>query len=179
VDANFVREAANVNQEEIALGRLALQHTQDPELKSYAEKLVADHTKADRALSPIAQKNKIQLPSEPGQSAKATQDELSTLTGSEFDRRFIQEMIRGHTQAIAQFERQSSQATDPELKRFIDQTLTDLRDHLRMAQDLQSRPAKPGDRPGEEPGGEPMTPPNGQPGGQPSGGNGGGQPKGR
>lgn len=73
-----------------------------------------------------------------------TQDQeyqrLSKLSGSEFDKAYIRHEIDQHKKAIQDYERAANEAKDSELKNFASNTLPTLRNHLRMAQDLQQQP---------------------------------------
>ncbi len=61
---------------------------------------------------------------------------LSTLRGPAFDRAFKQQVISDHQQAIALFEQQAADGTDPDLRKFAERRLPRLRVHLAMAEEL-------------------------------------------
>jgi predicted outer membrane protein len=73
-----------------------------------------------------------QIPQSDLNAVKKLQDQ----TGSEFDRAYVSEMVKDHEQTIAKFEQASRSATDPELKRFASDTLSKLREHSHMAEQL-------------------------------------------
>jgi putative membrane protein len=62
-----------------------------------------------------------------------------SLSGAEFDRAFAKHMVEGHEKAIRKFEAASASLQDADLKEYADNTLPVLRDHLQMAQNLQSQ----------------------------------------
>jgi len=62
-----------------------------------------------------------------------------SLSGAEFDRAFINHMVMGHEKAISKFETASENLQDADLKKYAQKTLPVLREHLRMAQKLQSK----------------------------------------
>jgi putative membrane protein len=64
---------------------------------------------------------------------------LNMLSGAEFDRAFVHQMIAGHEKAIRKFEMASENLQNSDLKKYAKKTLPTLREHLRMAQDLQSK----------------------------------------
>jgi predicted outer membrane protein len=61
---------------------------------------------------------------------------IESLSGTEFDRAYIREMVNDHRKAVALYENARQDVQDPELKMFIDETLPTLREHLRAAEDL-------------------------------------------
>src|SRR5260370_20108749 len=73
----------------------------------------------------------------PQATTPSTMDEMKTLTGRDFDRRFLALMVRDHRDAIDMVRdvRAGLDAGDP-LARFIDKTLPVLQKHLLRAQDL-------------------------------------------
>jgi len=48
----------------------------------------------------------------------------------------MSDMVKDHTQDIADFERESSSGMDSEVKNFAAQTLPTLKDHLRQAKEI-------------------------------------------
>jgi putative membrane protein len=66
--------------------------------------------------------------------AKALQEGLSKLSGREFDRAYMEEMVKDHQKNIAEFQDQSERTEDPEVKNWAAQTLPTLKEHLQLAQ---------------------------------------------
>jgi len=66
---------------------------------------------------------------------------FSKLKGAAFDHRYIQEMIAGHTKAIAVYTKEAADAQSADLKAYASQTLPTLQKHLDGAKDLAK--AKP------------------------------------
>ena len=58
---------------------------------------------------------------------------LASLSGAEFDRAFVKQMVDDHEQTIAKFETAQNDVTDAELRGFIASTLPTLRQHLQQA----------------------------------------------
>ena len=71
--------------------------------------------------------------------AKEAKERIMKLTGKSFDQAFVKQMVDDHTSTIKAFEDESKNGTDTDLKSWVDKTLPTLRDHLKMAQDLQKK----------------------------------------
>ena len=71
--------------------------------------------------------------------AKEAKERLMKVTGKSFDSAFLKQMVEDHTSTIKAFEDESKNGTDVDLKAWVDKTLPTLRDHLKMAQDLQKK----------------------------------------
>lgn len=134
----FVKEAATGGLMEVELGRLATEKASSPEVKQFGQRMVDDHGKANQELSTIAQQKNVQVPTELTGKAKADYDRLSKLSGEQFDRAYMQMMVRDHRKDVSDFRKQSTGAKDPDLKSFASQTLPTLEEHLKLAEQTQS-----------------------------------------
>ena len=134
-DREFISNAYQSNLKEIQLGQLAEQQASSDEVKQYAREVVADHTRANDELQQIANANGIDLPSD---VPSTEQEQFSGLSGTEFDRQFLQHQQDAHRQAISMYEQQASQGQDPELKAFASNQLDSLREHENKANTLMA-----------------------------------------
>jgi putative membrane protein len=64
---------------------------------------------------------------------------LSALSGAEFDRKYMEHMVKDHEKDVAAFERESTKGSDADLKAWAAKTLPTLREHLQMARDTQMK----------------------------------------
>jgi putative membrane protein len=134
---SFASQAAIIGKAEIELGQMALKNTQDAKVRSYAERMVKDHSAADKKLQAIAAKENLQLPQSLDQEHEALKTKLQGLKGEDFDRAYVQAMAKGHDKAVALFESASQQPQMPEdLKQFAASTLPTLEQHKDMAHSL-------------------------------------------
>jgi len=137
-DQTFLKEAATGGLMEVELGRLATEKASSSEVKQFGQRMVDDHGKANQQLSTIAQQKNVQIPTELTGKAKADVDRLSKLSGEQFDRAYMQMMVRDHRKDVGDFRKQSTSAKDADLKSFASQTLPTLEEHLKMAEQTQS-----------------------------------------
>ena len=71
--------------------------------------------------------------------AQATKDKLSKLSGADFDRQYMEVMVKDHVKDVKEFEDASTKAKDADLKAWAAKTLPTLREHLQMARDVNSK----------------------------------------
>ena len=134
---SFASQAAIIGKAEIELGQLAMKNTQDAKVRSYAERMVKDHSAADKKLQAIAAKENLQLPKSLDAEHESLKTRLQGLKGEDFDRAYLQAMAKGHDKAVALFESASQQPQMPEdLKQFAASTLPTLEQHKDMAHSL-------------------------------------------
>lgn len=72
-------------------------------------------------------------------SAQRTMERLQGLSGADFDRAFVQQMVSDHKRAVADFQRAAARASDSDVRRFAQQTLPGLQEHLQQARTLGAR----------------------------------------
>lgn len=135
-DSTFVKKAASGGLAEVELGQLAVQKASSPEVKQFGQRMVDDHTKANNELKEVAAQDHIVLPQSMSAKDKATKASLEQLSGDQFDRAYMEDMVKDHKKDVAEFERESKTAMDPAVKSFAQQTLPTLRDHLKQAEKI-------------------------------------------
>jgi putative membrane protein len=136
-DQKFLAEAAQDGKAEIELAQLAESKASSPGVKRLAQKLVADHTKANKQLESLPQASQALQSAAVPAATGSTVDRLSQLSGKEFDQAFVEQVIQDHENAISRFKDAAASAQDPEVKQFATKTLPILEQHLQMAKSLQ------------------------------------------
>jgi putative membrane protein len=122
--------AANVL--EVAAAKLAVKHAESRDVRRYGEHLVKDHTKADRELVTVAKRNGVKLAA----VDNARIDDLKGRRGTDFDRAFLDMMIRDHQATIDTVRTAQNQAQNPDIKALLSKTLPALEKHEQHAQQL-------------------------------------------
>jgi putative membrane protein len=131
----FVTKAAQDGMAEVAAGKAALTKSQDPSIRSFAQRMVTDHGRANAKLSSIAKAKGIQPPKELDAEHQARIDALTAKSGTEFDREYSHHMNMDHSKAIALFEA-AARSSDAELAGFAKETLPTLKEHKQLAEKL-------------------------------------------
>jgi len=132
-DKDFMTEAAQGGMAEVKLGELAKTKAQNQEVKTFADRMVTDHTKANDELKSLATKKGVTLPTDLASEDQKTYDELSKLSGAEFDKAYMDAMVKDHDQDVGEFQKQAKAAKDKDVRDFATQTLPTLKSHKSMA----------------------------------------------
>ncbi|WP_280156237.1 DUF4142 domain-containing protein [Piscinibacter sp. XHJ-5] len=136
-DIDFVTKAAEAGQFEVEVAKVAADKATDPAIKTFARMLVDDHNAANEKLRQIATGHSLALPASLPQDKKRELEQLATLSGPEFDRRFVKMVgIGDHRHDIGEFEKASQAAQSPDVKNFAQSTLPTLKKHLEAAEKL-------------------------------------------
>ena len=133
---SFWMEAAQSGMAEVMLANLALEKSNNEEVKSFAQKVVTDHTAVNEELKTLAASKNVTLPTDVNAKQKASMDKLSNMSGMDFDRAFIKQMVKDHEAAVKLFQKQADSGTDADVKAFAAKNLPTLQEHLAMARTM-------------------------------------------
>jgi putative membrane protein len=136
---SFMTEAAKGGIAEVELSRVATTKAQNAEVKKFAQQMIQDHTNANAELKQLAGKKNITLPTELDAEHKALKDRLSSLSGAEFDKAYINAMVSDHEKTVNLFKTQADGGTDAETRAFAAKTLPKLQGHLDMVKGIQGK----------------------------------------
>ncbi len=137
-DKTFVKKAAQGGMAEVQLGQLAIEKGSSDEVKKFGQRMVDDHSKANDQLKQLAASKGVELPTSLNSKDEATKNRLSKLSGNAFDRAYMQDMVKDHTQDVSDFKKASQTAKDPDVKSWASGTLPTLEDHLKAAKSVVS-----------------------------------------
>ena len=138
-DQTFLKGAVEGGLAEVELGQLAVEKSSNEDVKRFAQRMVEDHGKANEDLKQLASQKGVSLPSEPSAKQKAKKERLSKLSGDEFDRAYMSDMLKDHRTDIAAFEQESDSGMDSDIKKFASQALPILREHLKQAESVTGK----------------------------------------
>jgi putative membrane protein len=133
-DQQFVQNAGTAGATEIAASKLALTNSSDAQVKSFAQRMIADHTRLARDIDIVAQRQGFTAA--PSADASVT-GSLESLHGADFDKAYIARVaIDGHRKAIAVFSTESKAGGNAQLKNIATRALPIIKHHYAMAQQL-------------------------------------------
>ena len=138
-DRKFVEEAAEGGLKEIEFGRVAADKASDPAVKQFGERMVRDHGDANKKLSDVAQARGVVTPPKLKSSDQRMLDKLSKMSGDKLDRAYLDAMVKDHQRDLKDFRKEVKSGKDVEVKKFAEDTLPLLEEHLKLAQDTQSK----------------------------------------
>jgi|SRR5262245_47628939 len=138
-DQHFLKEAVQGGQAEVTLGQMAVKQGEDKEVKQFGQRMADDHSKANDELKSLAAAEGVTLPTDMNEKAKATRQRLSKLSGADFDRAYMEEMVKDHKKDVAEFEHEAQQGKDPEVKNWAAKTVPTLKEHLDAAENTAEK----------------------------------------
>jgi putative membrane protein len=135
-DKMFATEAAQGGMAEVQLGQLAAEKATSPQVKQFAQRMIADHTQANQELMQIVKQQGLTVPTQIGSKEKSEMERLRGMSGAQFDSAYMQHMLQDHQKDVADFRKQAESGNDPALKAFAQKYLPILQQHLQMAQSI-------------------------------------------
>lgn len=141
----FLAQASSANQFEIQSSQLALQASQNPAVRNFANVMIADHTQLGQQVANVAAA--AHLPPPPPGLLPAQQAALDQLraagVGYSFDAAYRQAQIEAHQQAIGLMQGYATSGDVLELRNAAGAAIPMMQRHLAMAQGLAVAPPAP------------------------------------
>jgi putative membrane protein len=131
----FVMNAAQDGMAEVEAGKTALMKSKDPAIRSFAQRMVDDHGKANAELATLASGKGIMAPKTLDAEHAKMLSMLKTKSGADFDQAYAEHMNEGHTKAVALFESEAK-SDDADFAQFAQKTLPTLKEHKQLAAKL-------------------------------------------
>jgi putative membrane protein len=135
-DQKFVKEIAADSLAEVKLGQLAAEKASDEAVKQFAQRMVKDHSAANNELKKIAEQKGITLPTAPDKRHQSKMDRLAKLSGADFDRAYMRDMLKDHGKDVKELQRRRDKTKDQDLNAWVSKTLPIVRDHLKQAEEI-------------------------------------------
>ena len=141
-DAEFLVSAAEINLEEIELGKLAQKNSSMPDVIALGKMMEEEHSKALIDLQMLAKNKQITVPNIITDKGKDAYNKLKVLSGEAFDYEYCDMMVKGHEDAISKFEEGLSETKDTDIKTWANEMIISLRLHLSKSISCKEKCAK-------------------------------------
>ncbi|MDB5892314.1 MAG: hypothetical protein JWP47_3145 [Polaromonas sp.] len=139
-DRDMMEDLAEASLAEIETGKLALEKSQNPQVKKFAQQMIDDHTKALKELQQVAQTKGATMPTEPDLMHKGKATALRALSGDTFDKQYVQQAgVADHKNTMELIQKVQKSGKDPALKAYAGKTLPVVQHHLQMAQAMEKQ----------------------------------------
>ncbi|QGZ32200.1 DUF4142 domain-containing protein [Stutzerimonas stutzeri] len=136
---NFVDEASAKGMAEIETAKLALDKGTAEDVKTFAQKMIDDHTRSNQKLAELAgQHEDLEISDEAKLMDKAKAMILNLRDGENFDKAYANNQVTAHEQTIELYREYAQNGENAALKQFAETTLKELEQHLQHAQELAS-----------------------------------------
>ena len=124
-DANVAAVAHAANMDEIQTSQLALQRSQNAQVRQFAQMMITEHTAVDQQMMEMLRaKGMSPQPNQPAQAAmeatRATLASLGQRTGMEFDRAYMMHQVASHRWTLTSLDQSLIPSTrDDQMEAFL------------------------------------------------------------
>jgi putative membrane protein len=144
----FMTKAIEGNLAEVSMGQLAQKQGESDAVRSFGQKLVADHSAANQKAASIASQIGVTPPTEPSKKHQSDAAKMAKMSGAEFDRAFARHMVTDHKMEIAAHKRAAKMKNDA-VASYATESLPVLEQHLQTAESLSNAGGKAGGKAGK------------------------------
>ena len=138
-DKQFLTNVSQGGMDEIKLSELAETKATNPEVKAFAHKMVVEHKALAMRMQPFADAWGIAAPAGLDPDHQAEYDKLSGLSGAEFDKEYMNAMVKDHHGALDLFNEEVKTTTDMRFKTTVMHGQSVVAAHTHMADSLDAK----------------------------------------
>jgi putative membrane protein len=138
-DKAFVKKALGGSMAEVEMGKLALQKSNNDQVKQFAQKMVDDHGKMIEQMKPAAEALGVKVPDQPPGGEMKKMEKMKSLSGDAFDKAYAKDMVADHKKDDKEFKQEAQMTKNPQLKDLVTQADQTIEGHLQMAQQLEQQ----------------------------------------
>ncbi|MDE1162044.1 MAG: DUF4142 domain-containing protein [Acidobacteriaceae bacterium] len=138
-DKKFLATAAQADVNEIKISELAETKAMNPAVKKFAERMITDHKMLEAKMKPFADSWGLQAPPDLDEDHKDVYAKLSGLSGKDFDKEYMDAMVKDHTQALDLFTDEVKDTKDAKFKAAVIKGKSVVAAHKNMAYDLDKK----------------------------------------
>jgi putative membrane protein len=101
--------------------------------------MVTEHTKMTASMKPFAESWGLNAPTGPDADHQKELDKLNGLSGKDFDKEYMDQMVSDHSKALSAFTSEAKDTKDEKFRAAVIQGKTAVAAHKNMAYDLKKK----------------------------------------
>jgi putative membrane protein len=134
----FTASAAESDGYELAAAQDALAQSHSPQVRMFAEQMLADHARTAQALRDAALASGLPPPQpHVGGDQMRFLASLQSLRGFDFDAEYARQQVLAHTSALTAMRSYAAKGSDPNLRSAAASAMPIIEHHLEMARQLK------------------------------------------
>jgi putative membrane protein len=135
-DKDFARQVSASGMAAVNLSELAVRFADSPAVRQFAQRMIADHRRAGQEITQMANRRSIKLPATMDDEHQKLFHKLQKLSGAEFDRTYLEAIVKDHEKEVKLFEKESKDGDDEAMKKWAGQLTPIFKRHLEAARKL-------------------------------------------
>ena len=140
--AGFVSRLAISDMYEIQSSAIALQRSQNNDVKRFAQMIIDDHTRTSNESRAVIAQQGVQatLPAQMDEPRRNLINQLNSATAEDFDDRYIDQQTEAHQNVLALIRDYAENGDNEALREWARRTAPAIENHLQMARGLKRTP---------------------------------------
>lgn len=138
-DKQFLTVAGQSDVAEIKESELALEKSKNRSVRAFAQRMVRDHHMLMTKMKPFAEKYNVPPPVLLSTAQETQYSTLKGLSGSAFDKAYIEDAVKDHHEAVALFDGEIASTSDADLKSTVTAGRAVVAEHSQMADALAQK----------------------------------------
>jgi len=139
VEDTFVSHAIKGNRQEILMAQMVLQKSTNAQIKSFAQHLINGHQQLLQELQKLKNTGNQADNMDSVTTESMPNMAYNNLSGNDFDRKWVSDMIIGHTKTMNEFKTDLGTTQDANVRNVITQALPTISKHLRQLEALRNK----------------------------------------
>jgi putative membrane protein len=135
-DREFVDAQVTMTRKEAGLARLAQERAANAQVKELASRVAMESQRTGEQLEQLAGKSGMQLTTAEGEQLREERDRLSKLSGREFDREYVTEVIADLERVVRDLEAKADSG-NADLRDWASKAVAGWKTHLEEARRLK------------------------------------------
>lgn len=135
-DSRYLHLMAEANIAEVRLGEIAVAKADSAQVKQFAKHMVEDHGKMLSELKAMAASKNARLPQAPDRKHRDAAKQLERLSGSAFDRAYMEQMVQDHEATLKLLQQIADKADDQQLRHTAREAVPEVKNHLENARSI-------------------------------------------
>lgn len=135
-DKAFMEKASQGNVAEVELAKLALKKSKDPDVRSFAERMIKDHQMLGKKMAPLMAQAGVKPSISLNTEHQHLFNKLNGLSGTEFDKQYAEAMDKDHHEDLKDFHDEANSTQDPHIKLTVAEGEKVIAEHTQMADNL-------------------------------------------
>lgn len=131
----FLKEAAQANQTEIAMANVAEGKAQNQQVKDLAHMMRTDHEQNYAEVQTLAQAHGVTLDPSLDMLNQHEVNRLQKTHDADFDKEYTKIMLKTHVKCIKRFDKAAADIEEQDVKQYAQSTLPALHHHLQKSED--------------------------------------------
>jgi putative membrane protein len=132
-ERKFVEDAAIGGRAQVELGKVATARGSNERVRQFGQRMINNHRTSNAELKRIANGKGIQVPASLDKKRQKDLDDLKKKDAKQFDREYVEMMVKDHRKDVAEFEKQARSGKDPDIKAFASKSLPAVKEDLAHA----------------------------------------------